>query len=286
MRLALISIVLLLSGVAQAVITKKCPETLNLNVPEVQKFSKSFIEKIIQEKEFNFDYGESYDKDSIEFFLNKKEIEKGFAFEFKLESKRNSSCYYEQKEYWDGILEPVISGTDKKPLLTISYFNDEEAYEDEQAYREVLMFADVISKTPSYNFSGAELQLKVTGTQSSWGDFFTVYIPVGQAKISDDASLKYQVTPESWSIDLILETCKVSLEKAIADAIQDLGGDPIDSIFVLPKTIGYRYFNVIFKAKDGNFALPQDSIEYQFEYRTQDDSHLLCTEVLPHDLVY
>jgi hypothetical protein len=90
---------------------------------------------------------------------------------------------------------------------------------------------------------------------------------------------------EQWSVQLLVETCKEELQEAIDLALEDLDGD---FVAILPDTIGYQYFNVVFKKIDGNMVYSAEfsDVEYQFDYLTEDDAHEKCTAVNPRRFIY
>ena len=95
----------LLSSSAFAVITSKCPETLEADMPDVKVFSRSFIQKQI------YDYYRDVDHKSIENFLAGNFGE--FVFKGELTKKVNSNCVYTSRDLFNKFSYVRIVGTDK-----------------------------------------------------------------------------------------------------------------------------------------------------------------------------
>ncbi len=86
----------------------------------------------------------------------------------------------------------------------------------------------------------------------------------------------YEVGEESWSFDLITETCSDQLEEAIASLDW-----PASTVITYPETMGYKYFKVLL-TKPGQSQV----FEYEFEYWTENDEHLVCNRIEPLDYIY
>ena len=97
------------------------------------------------------------------------------------------------------------------------------------------------------------------------------------------AEVSYEVGDESWKTELLLDTCATELKEAIKYAADRLEGR---KVAILPDTIGYQYFNVIFKTQKGKLALPSGVVEYQFQYWTVDDEHTECKRIEPMGPIY
>jgi|GEM_PF-4542392 len=264
------------SSTAFAVQTKHCPELLVVDVPEVEIFSKSFVDKVIDDKH-------SYDEDSVQFFQESVEVA-AFKVEFTLESVQNSNCRYHNEDLWGGLVRANITGTDKDPKLTLNFEDWDASFDRREGFVELVMFSDTSVKRPFYDFSGTDLQIKATASQISQGETYPAYIPVGKAKISSESQKNYELGNERWSIDLLTETCPRKLSKEISSVLKGL--DNKNLVSVLPETIGYKYFKVEFKELKNGIVSSEAAAVFEFEYSSLDDQHLVCDSILPQDFVY
>ncbi len=87
------------------------------------------------------------------------------------------------------------------------------------------------------------------------------------------------LSEELWTFGLIENGCKETLEKEIADIFDEYELTK-DTTFEYPETVGYQYFNVLFKNIRG------EDYEYQFSYGTDDDLHVKCTSVSRLQFIY
>lgn len=86
----------------------------------------------------------------------------------------------------------------------------------------------------------------------------------------------YEVANDAWSFKLITETCAQELEEAVA-----MIGLPASTIITYPETIGLRYFKIQLRAPGSS-----EVSEYEFEYWTDGDEQMDCTDVSPMGFIY
>lgn len=96
---------------------------------------------------------------------------------------------------------------------------------------------------------------------------------------------KYYLGDETWSSNLLIDTCNEKLEEAIAYGLRDYHGEAT-LVPMIPPTIGYKYFNITFKKVEGEGEVVVPDLVYQLEYWSEDDQHEICTRVEPVDFVY
>jgi hypothetical protein len=165
----LVSALMLLSAPSFAVVVKKCPQTLTVEIPKVKIFSKRFVES--QTKDLD---QSKIDFNSIDNFLYGMFTE--FSFEGELVDTKNSKCVYESTEDIAQFRYVRIAGSDKKAYLVMEF-------EDYRSETMLSFFASPSAKTPMYDFSGATAQIKAEAWGESWGDSYLINIPVGKGVI-------------------------------------------------------------------------------------------------------
>lgn len=95
-------------------------------------------------------------------------------------------------------------------------------------------------------------------------------------------SMSVFASNEQWDSKLLLETCPKELKNATEFVKKYVKNDKL--IAIIPKTIGYQYFNVTFKVLENGMAT-KDAFTFEFEYWTEDDQHEKCTRVEAMDVL-
>lgn len=161
-------LLLFVSSNAFAVQTSKCPESLKIELQDLQIFSKNFVEELAQERDW-------VDYQTVEAF-QAGEIN-DLVLETKLAGKANSVCDYAFEPTTDITYASVrLTGTDAKPLLKI-YFSTIK----DSTYN---MYAVPTAKEPTYVMSGAVIQIKANATVQAYDEpNWPKELPIGKAII-------------------------------------------------------------------------------------------------------
>lgn len=147
-----------------AVETKKCLPAINIEIADVQIFSKNFIYNQLEDQDY-------VDYESIDSFIAGSFD--GLKADLVLSSTANSTCNYtaEMSEP-ETYVNFVISGSDEDTYMSLYYSGPNGDFS---------FFTRPTSKSPYYEVTGAVFQIKAYSSQKVWDANVVKYIAIGKA---------------------------------------------------------------------------------------------------------